>query len=184
LDFRQAIGVFIVGVCIGLVLYWALFKPSTPDQVVLYDTVRIEVPVPRPYPVIERDPYPVYDTIWRDSKTVYDTIIIIQPTDTAAILADYYKERYYNDTLRDDHIEIYLSEMVTTNRIAKREIQYVKYDEQNWQLRAGLSIYIKPDGAGFAPMGYYTNDRWLVGLGYDPLARGVFFSTGITLFSR
>jgi hypothetical protein len=64
--------------------------------------------------------------IVRDSL-VHDTILlpVISPVDTAAILADYYATRFYDDKLVDnDSITIRLREELTQNRITFRSLDY------------------------------------------------------------
>ncbi len=76
----------------------------------VYNTVTIHSPIYTPVP------YAVHHT---------DTVIIPANVDTAAILADYFAEYYYADTLMDDTIAwLVVYDYITQNKVQAREWAY------------------------------------------------------------
>jgi hypothetical protein len=74
------------------------------------------------YPVLVRVPYPVYiDT----SKNIHHYI----PVDTASILADYFRVRYYSDTIfQEENFRAVIKDSINFNRVVWRafEMQNLK----------------------------------------------------------
>ena len=78
---------------------------------------------PVPYKITYRDT--ITDTI-RDTVIVDgDTIVMIEPVDTAMILADYYAKVEYNDTVKNDSSAlIVIREVLSKNRIENRLVRF------------------------------------------------------------
>jgi len=91
-------------------------------------------------PRIEQDTVVEYVTITKETpvyvpKVKYVTKVKIDtfttPIDTAAILADYYAEKYYDDEQELDSLYLVISDTVTQNSISGRQIKYtLKYPTQ------------------------------------------------------
>jgi len=165
--------------------YFQYFRPQTPqsDTTYVYDTTIVEIPVEVP------QPYAVYitDTI-TDTLYVHDTI----PADTAAILADYFRHKVYSDTIADKDLQFYLTETVYANRIIDRETSYKILQPQTITYNAhytkyvhvGTYVYYDGEVAKMALNGVYTTNKYMIGLGYDPINKCVFFSAGIKIFEN
>ena len=92
---------------------------------------------PSTTPRIERDTTIEYVTVTKETKVYvpkikYVTKVRIDsfpiPIDTAAILADYYAEKYYDDEQELDSLYLIISDTVTQNSIVGRQIRYtLKY---------------------------------------------------------
>lgn len=88
-------------------------------------------------PRIERDTVVEYVTVTKETKVYVPKIKYIiktridtftTPIDTAAILADYYAEKYYDDEQELDSLYLVISDTVTQNSIVGRQIRYtLKY---------------------------------------------------------
>ena len=91
-------------------------------------------------PRIERDTVVEYVTVEKVTEVYVPKIVRIKtieidtfttPIDTAAILADYYAEKYYDDEQDLDSLYLVISDTVTQNSIAGRQIRYtLKYPVQ------------------------------------------------------
>jgi hypothetical protein len=135
------------------------------------DTIPYAVPVPVP---VVRYVALVPDTVFRN-------------VDTAAILADYFITRSYDDTLMNDTSAfIALSETVTQNRIMERTLTF-----QNRRATAITTTVVQPAqptiqlyawvvaGKGLAaPMVQLGYKRWVVGAGYNLNGGGVVGGVG------
>jgi len=176
---------FLTGIVLAIFVLSIFDKPEPPktDTVYIYDTTTIEVPVEVPVP------HTVYrtDTI-TDTLYVHDTI----PADTAAILADYFRHKVYSDTIADKDLQFYLTETVYANRIIDRETSYKILQPQTITYNAhytkyvhvGTYVYYDGEGAKMALNGVYTTNKYMIGLGYDPINKCVFFSAGIKIFEN
>lgn len=95
-------------------------KTVTKDSIVYRDTGRI-VPYRIDVPIYikgkDGKPYPVFDTLWGTQE-------VIQPADTAAILARYYETAHYQHIVDTGRWKITVDESITQNRI------------KNWSLKA------------------------------------------------
>ena len=88
-------------------------------------------------PRIERDTVIEYVTVTKETKAYVPKIkTIVQtridsfstPVDTAAILADYYAQKYYDDEQELDSLYLVILDTVTQNSITGRQIKYtLKY---------------------------------------------------------
>ena len=116
------IGLLIAVIIIAILLIFPR-NNATVEPIYIYNDsiVYKEIKVPTPYEVV--------DTFWLDRWN--DTIIyrdIIIPVDTAAILADYFKLRIYNDTIiNTDELLVSLRDSVTLNRLWGREVKYQNF---------------------------------------------------------
>ena len=116
-----------------------------------------------------------------------DTIIIPQKTDTAAILADYFRKRFYADTLANDtnaYVAIY--DTVQFNRITNRRRTIRIYPHTKiitihqpptWHLYAGAGIGGNANTFGFAPSLMFQDKKSRIfGINYDLLQKEIFIS--------
>jgi hypothetical protein len=84
-------------------------KPKiTIVETVKYDTITKQIPkyIPVPGPI------------------KHDTTYLDRDIDTTAILKDYFATYFYNDTIDRDTVKIYISDQITENKIASRNIKY------------------------------------------------------------
>lgn len=96
-------------------------------------------------PRIERDTVVEYVTVTKETKVYVPKIVRIKtikidtfttPIDTAAILADYLAEKYYDDEQDLDSLILTISDTVTQNSIVGRQIRYtLKYPTQTITLK-------------------------------------------------
>lgn len=142
---------YIIGIILAALLFAAgwFLKPcdvgGVECQTIYRDTGTHRIDsVPVPYYV--SDPVYVFDTI-------HDSIPYMVPIDTAAILADYYRKRDYNDTVvNDTSIMIAIQEQVWQNRISSRVLSYqlkpVKAPVQKEKTSLLIGAYGGTIGAG------------------------------------
>jgi hypothetical protein len=105
------------GVCIGALLQRSCSKPpeTTTDttfitQIIPGDTVL--------YPVVVKVPTPIYIDTGSTHHHYY-------PVDTPAILADYFRVRYYSDTIyQPDNFRAVIKDSVNFNRIIWRAVDH------------------------------------------------------------
>ena len=188
---KYGISYFSLGLVVGFLFTFFLFakrvNPFPPSQhadtTFVYDTTMhhiydsIPFPVPVPYKVIDSVAYAYYDTL-----TIYDTIPVAQTPDE--VVADYYRLRYYSDTITDDNLQFYIREQIGANRILNRSTSYVIKRPQTIITRKLNYLYIGGMlGKVNAPMLTYTNDRLYAGAGYDPFNKSLVVSGGIKLYS-
>lgn len=144
-----------------------------PWPVPVYDTIR------EPYPVAVREPA---DTVWK--------YMIV---DTAAIIADYLRERDYRLDFSTDSTGTFLVDAtVGENRLLRatsvvkplfREITVTKLQTEvrppRWEM--GLSLGIDPYNQWAGIYGRYTKGRWSgeVVVGYDPIREKQYAGTKI-----
>lgn len=141
------------------------------------DTVITEVEVPVPEPVyVELPP---------------DTFLIIQEVDTALILADYFKKRFYQDTLKDDtsafvrHDFTIFRNRITGSRLHfqnRRPKTVIKQtispsDSRRTKFYMGLAIGRNPEqfGGGLS-LALNTKRDHLYAFSYDAINKDVYFS--------
>lgn len=177
------IGLVFIGLVIGYFLSRSV-KPNgggtVHDTTFVYDTAIYELydTIPVPVKVIENLTYEFYDTI-----TIYDSIPVA--VDTADIIADYYRLRIYNEVFADDNLEFHLYEQVGANRVLQRSTSYriLRPDKiitkHHQYLYGGVSLY--KGGASVNLL--YSNKRFIVGAGYDPINNSMFVTGGMTLLS-
>lgn len=67
---------------------------------------------------------PKYIPKWKDRWLPSDTVWKDQAVDTNAILADYFTAYYYEDSLINDSIQIWINDSVSKNQIASRSLSY------------------------------------------------------------
>ena len=110
----------IILILIAILILQQTCSPQPEPEVIVktevtYDTLVREIP----------SYIPVYKTKVVNTTTVdtlYNTTLI--PTDTAAILADYYAVYEYNDTINDDSATIYIKDRISQNTILSRNVKY------------------------------------------------------------
>lgn len=129
-----------------------------------------EVPVPYPVPYAVHDSFPV----WRD-------------VDTAAILADYFKKRFYNDSAYNDSVRIYYAAQVYKNSLLSMKLKYkltlpqmvikestTVTETVNRQLAfIGVDLASNGQNLGFYPSIYFDTKKAMFGGGFDPLSRSL-----------
>lgn len=122
---NQYIITFILVLMTGMLIGFAFTRSCSRAPDTITDTTYITQVIPGDsvlYPIIVRIPYPVY----------IDTGSIIHqyyPIDTLAILADYFRIRYYSDTIyQPENFRAVIKDSINFNRIIWRgfEIQNLK----------------------------------------------------------
>lgn len=189
--FQNILAWVLVGILLMLLIFQTVRKFDCSncitgvDTVVVYkpvhDTIirEIEVEVPKPYKVEVPKPYRVVDTFWLE----------VQDEDLLAIAKQYYKKRFYNDTITDDHLMAVINEEVFTNKIVKRQFSYSILKEKETTITEQVdtrkgAIFIGPyvgttaGGLGLgASLMYQTKNDHVITLHGDALNEGIFFST-------
>lgn len=136
-----------------------------PHTITLTNTVA----VPKPYKVEVPTPG---DTVWMP--------ILKTKVDTAAILADYYLKRSYNDSISNDSVTIYLKENVCKNALERSYVGYrwkaptmtikevVLKEKQLLFLGVEPNVNLKQLEFGMYLSADFDIERALIGYGYDP----------------
>ena len=178
-------------ILIGVGVYFLFSKRINPfhptnyaDTTYVYDTTKyviydtIPYPVPVPVKVIDTLTYSFYDTI-----TTYDTIPIAETPDE--VIADYYRLRFYSDTISDKNLDFYIREQIGANRILKRSTSYVIKKPQTIITQRPNYIYLGGSMSlhSTIPSVMYTNDKLYLGLGYDVIQKTPVVSGGMRLLS-
>lgn len=173
-------------VIIGVLLVWILILQECnqcdvcPDAIEIHDTIKGDS---IPYIVTKEVPVPKYiDT----GKTRWRYL----PIDTMAILAKYFAEVRYNDTLKNDTSAlIVLRETVSCNLIQERELWFqnrritainttiIPEQKKRNKIFAGVFTGIKLNGYGFGPslMLNTKRDRSYA-LSYDAINKDFYFT--------
>lgn len=121
-------------------------------------------------------PVPDYITLPGTTDTIRDTFLIPSQTDTAAILADYFRTRHYFNSWDTLDVSVALKEAVTANRIESRELtiqnnratrieQVFENPPKNRILLGGFADW-EPFGAGLGA-GWLTKKYTLFQYQYD-----------------
>ncbi len=154
---------------------------------------------PKPEPVIEkrtevdtffipgkdsihelRVPYPV-------PYAVHDSIPVWQKVDTAAILADYFKKRFYSDSAYNDSVRVYYAAQVYKNSLIDMKLKYrltlpqmvikestTVTETVNRQLAfVGVDLTSNGQNLGFYPSIYFDTKGAMFGGGFDPLSKSL-----------
>lgn len=121
-SFLSAVAVFMVGFLFGV--NYAYHGEPGSTTITVHDTIVTERTVYVPKPV--KETITSYDTIYR---VLHDTVWL------TSVVEDYFVKRYYDDTLRFDGGQVYLSQMVTQNKITLSEYSAV-VDSR--------TVYVKP----------------------------------------
>lgn len=108
------VALFLLGRSCGI---RSVIKTTGSDTIVRHDTVVREYRVSADTIIYSTVYRPV---IIRDTSFQYD--VLIEPVDTAGILADYYAARFYSDTQALTRGVIVISDSVTQNRIIARRL--------------------------------------------------------------
>ena len=107
--------------------------------------------------------------------------IMLTPTiDSALILSDWLKTRYYKDTISNPDLSIYLNEEVTQNRIISRDVSYQIFRPETIIKKPVGSFYIGGYlyNTGVVPYVQYNRSNWSVSAGYDPINTRIFLGAG------
>jgi len=153
----------------------------TPEPEVITTVIHDTIPGDSiPYEVLLPKPYPIY-------KDTGSTKWKYKDVDTCAILADYYAEYYYQDTLKDDTSALVIvNDVVTENRLQSRKLTFqnrrptvINTTITNYGEMPAHKIYL---GAGLnnsvvnfddntlgltANVLWVTKNRWAYEAGYD-----------------
>lgn len=115
---------------------------------------------------LPQEPETIHDTVYLPGPVVTKEIPVPVPAkvDTAAILAQYFTKRVYDDTLQTKFVTMHLTDTVYQNTLLGRTASYTfTLPQRNHSLTAGVIA-----GANtFALMGGYRYKRWLFSGGYD-----------------
>ena len=178
-------------ILIGVGVYFLFSKRISPfnptnhaDTTYVYDTTHYVIydtlpyPVPVPVKVVDTLTYAFYDTL-----TIYDTIPVAQTPDD--VITDYYRLRFYSDTISDANLDFSIREQVGVNRILKRSTSYVIKKPSVVITQRPNYIYLGGSFSGdmLAPGVMYTNDRMYFGLGFDVIKKAPVISGGVRLLS-
>lgn len=111
------------------------------------------------------------------------TITIPTEIDSLAVVIDYYTKRYYEDTLKNDSIEIRLRYAAYKNRIIDRQLWY-KWTAKTMVLERTVNrqlAFVGIDAVfpefGFYPSIYFDTKNWMYGAGIDPFKKN--FKVGV-----
>jgi hypothetical protein len=163
----------------GVILFQSFFRsPPEPEYITKTDTVTISHDsiryVPKPYPVY-------HDTGSYHAVPVY----ITNPTDTAAIIADYIQKIAYSDTLLNDSTAfILIRDTLQYNRIRSRS-KIIRIHTYNKTLTipprphffAGIGVGGGKNMFGFTGnIGLQTKRGKLYTASYDVLNKTIFLS--------
>lgn len=115
---KKFISYIIIGVLIvAIIILQQCRRDPEPEviSVVTHDTIPGDS---IPYEVLLPKPYPIF-------KDTGSTKWKYKDVDTCAILADYYAEYYYQDTLKDDTSALVIvNDVVTENRLQSRKLTF------------------------------------------------------------
>jgi len=128
-------------------------------EVIRWDTITKTIPsyIPKYYTLIDT----IYIPKW-------DTLYINQPIDTAKILKDYFRYYAYQDTLKNDTVQIFISDTISRNKILKRGITYnIKYPTRE----ITITEYINPRNL-YLGLGLGGNQNGFNYIGTELLYRG------------
>jgi len=166
----------LIGIILGcLIGFWLHDRHLCDDNIITvrydstiyrYDTI----PVPVPYKVTE-----YVHTTSTDTLYLHDSIMLTPIIDTALILSDWLKTRYYSDTIRDSRIAIMLDETVQFNRITERDFSYKILRPTEIHQPDLTSFYIGADANlnGITLNASYFHHRHGLELGYNPFDKTV-----------
>ncbi len=174
--------IIILSALLGAYLFHRL-RPCDVETVteVRYDTTTVTVTKEKPIP------YYVTDTLLQ-LDTVYLTKT--KEVDTAAILADYRRYRFYSDTMLSNEIEIKFGAEVSRNRLIRYDItttnrrpimQLTKHYHTTAPIGVGGIVYYAPNYAGVAAGVSYNIGGWDASLYYDPFNSAVFVGAEYTI---
>ena len=160
---------YIIAIAIGIVIGVFLIPRQVEVRTeTLYDTTTVTVTEENPIP------YYITDTIIR-----LDTVYLTEENDidTTAILAEFWRYRFYSDTILSNEIEVKFDAEVSRNRIIRynhditnrRPIMQVNRYALPRKVGASVIMYYSPDYFGIAPGALYDHGRWQVSGYYDPI---------------
>ncbi len=173
---------FILGGIFSLFI-WDRFLTSDEIIEVRYDSIIYHidsVKVPVPYETVKYT-----HTVTTDTLFLYDSIMLTPTIDSALILSDWLKTRYYKDTITNSDLSIYLNETVTQNRITDRDVSYQILRPETIIKKPVNSLYIGGYlyNSGVVPYAQYNRSNWSVSAGYDPINSKLFVGGGMKLYS-
>lgn len=128
---------------------------------------------------LPQEPETIHDTVYLPGPVVTKEIPVPVPAkvDTAAILAQYFTKRVYDDTLQTKFVTMHLTDTVYQNTLLGRTASYTfTLPQRHHSLTAGVIA-----GANtFALMGGYRYKRWLFSGGYDFANKASVFGVSYT----
>lgn len=128
---------------------------------------------------LPQEPETIHDTVYLPGPVVTKEIPVPVPAkvDTAAILAQYFTKRVYDDTLQTKFVTMHLTDTVYQNTLLGRTASYTfTLPQRNHSLTVGVIA-----GANtFALMGGYRYKRWLFSGGYDFANKASVFGASYT----
>lgn len=122
----------------------------------------------------------IHDTVYLPGPVVTKEIPVPVPSkvDTAAILAQYFTKRVFDDTLRTQFVTMHLTDTVYQNTLLGRTASYsFTLPQRHHSLTAG--VIAGPHT--FALMGGYRHKRWHYSGGYDFTNKAPILSVSYTL---
>lgn len=157
-----------LGLSVGVSACWLRQSPrgvALPAAVPQHDTVTVLV----------------RDTVTLPPATVVKTVVKAVPVDvdTAAILAAYYRETIYHDTIIEDrYVHAEITDTVSEGALLGRTVTYtVRAPRHRASVSAG--VVVSPGMA--APVVEGTYGRWSVVAGYDVMNRGALLGATYTI---
>lgn len=157
--------IVIVLLVAALLLQWTCLGPNSSNPTistkveVKWDTIKSETPV--------------YIPKW-NTRTEIDIDTFTTPIDTNAILKDYFAIYHYIDTVGTDSVNIIISDSITKNNIASRQVNYkVIYPTITVTKETVINKRQFYYGVGVSPQGvgpqflYKTKNNHVYGLGID-----------------
>lgn len=157
-----------LGLSVGVSACWLLQAPrgvALPAAVPQHDTVTVVC----------------HDTVTLPPATVVKTVYKAVPmdVDTAAILAAYYRETIYHDTIIEDrYVHAEITDTVSEGALLGRTVTYtVRAPRHRASVSAG--VVVSPGMA--APVMEGTYGRWSVVAGYDVMNRGALLGATYTI---
>lgn len=176
---RENINSIISLVCLGIMI-WFMFRTCKSDSQTGETTRRIDTIY-----LASKDTYHEIES--KPSKPVYVTNNYTVeaakgPIDTGSVLRDYFSRRGYNDTIRNDSIDIILAEEVYKNELKRIRVAYkwkaperliretiTKYPN-TLHIGVAFNFYNKVPSLGI--YGGYETKRIGLGIIIDPFQRG------------
>lgn len=109
-----------LGLWLGYTTYprWHPPPEIRSDTIYKVDTIPREIPNYPPHYIVIRDSIKVKDQHWMDS------VLIAYKVDTAAILADYYAEHFYQRNWEDTLLAVHMTDVIAENRPIRSSFSY------------------------------------------------------------
>ena len=126
------------------------------------------------------EPETIHDTVYLPGPVITKEIPVPVPAkvDTAAILAQYFTKRIYDDTLQTQFVTMHLTDTVYQNTLLGRTASYSFTLPQRHH---SLTARVIAGPHTFALMGGYRHKRWHYSGGYDFTNKAPILSVSYTL---